>query len=101
MIADLDAPLRTQMKDFHDTATLPHSDWLVSQEELRQVSGYKQPGRIRAWLAKNGINFLMPRDGDRWPRVLRKTFQQKFSKTISEAAPVQPDLSWMRRRESK
>ena len=89
------------MQHFRNTTTLPQSDWLVSQDELRQISGYKQPGRIKTWLAMNCINDLMPRDGDRWPRVLRKTFQQKFSKTISDAAPVQPDLSWMKRRESK
>lgn len=39
------------MKYFHNTATLPLSDWLVSQEELRQVSRYKQPNRIKPGLA--------------------------------------------------
>ena len=89
------------MENFQNTATAPPSDWLVSQDELRQVSGYKQPSRIRAWLAKNGIQFLMPREGDRWPRVTRKTFQQKFSKTISELVQLEPDLSWMKPREPK
>ena len=86
------------MENFQNTAAVPRSDWLVSQDELRQVSGYKQPSRIRAWLVKNGIQFLMPREGDRWPRVMRKAFQQKFSKTIFE---LEPDLSWMTPREPK
>jgi hypothetical protein len=72
---------------------------LVSREELRQVSGYKQPNRILAWLAKNSIKFLMPRDGDRWPRVMRKAFQQKFPQFVLEIAPFVPDLSWMKRRD--
>ena len=89
------------MENFRNTATTPPSGWLVSQDELCQVSGYKQPSRIRAWLVKNGIQFLMPREGDRWPRVMRKTFQQKLSKTISEPVQLEPDLTWMKPREPK
>lgn len=89
------------MENFQNTVTSPQSDWLVSQDELRQISGYKQPSRIREWLAKNGIQFLMPREGDPWPRVTRKTFQQKFSKTISELGQLEPDLSWLQPRKPK
>ena len=89
------------MDKFQNTDSALPSDLLVSQDELRQVSGYKQPSRIRAWLVKNRIRFLMPREGDPWPRVMRKTFQQKFSKTISELVQLEPDLSWMKPHEPK
>ena len=89
------------MENFRNTATTSPSGRLVSQDELCQVSGCKQPSRIRAWLVRNGIQFLMPREGDRWPRVMRKTFQQKLSKTISEPVQLEPDLTWMKPHEPK
>ena len=40
-----------------------------SQDELIELTGYKQKSKIANWLKANGFAFYLGRDG--WPRVLR------------------------------
>lgn len=85
---------QTMSQHFHSTS-FGHSGLLVTHSELQELSGFKQPSRIAAWLKLNGIPFWTARKGGGWPRVLRRVLQ-KVSRT--QAAPeVAPDHSWMKK----
>lgn len=84
----------TMSQHFHSTS-FGHSSLLVSDSELQELSGYKQPSRIAGWLRRNGIPFWTARKGGGWPRVLRRVLQMA---SLTKAAPeVAPDHSWMKK----
>jgi hypothetical protein len=41
----------------------------VTDEELRDLTGYQRPSKQIAWLKRNGVRFFVAADGH--PRVLR------------------------------
>ncbi len=66
---------------------------LLSQQELRDLSGYQQCQRIRGWLGKNGYRYEIGRDG--WPRVLLSAVESKLDPQHQEEewAPPCRDLN--------
>lgn len=57
---------------------------VLSREELRELTGYRQRSRVIRWLRENGFAFYL--GGDAWPRVLRESFE-KPRKTLTRSAP--------------
>lgn len=70
---------------------------LVTPAELREVSGYRQPSRIRQWLDRHRIDYFLPARGA-WPRVLRSVFEKHFDQRTESTAPIEPDFSWLSRK---
>ena len=69
---------------------------MLTRAELQVASGYKRPSRIREWLDRNAIGYVMPRRRDRWPRVLRSAFEKRFDGTQKPTELIEPDFSWLR-----
>lgn len=57
---------------------------VLSREELRDLTGYRQRSRVIQWLRENGFAFYL--GGDEWPRVLRDTMSLP-RKTLTRSAP--------------
>lgn len=80
-----------------EEARLAHSSKLMlTRDELRAASGYKQPSRIRAWLDENHIDYLMPRRRDPWPRVMRSTLEHHFSPRRPPVS-IEPNYQWLKK----
>ncbi len=62
----------------------------LTDEELRDLSGYQRPSKQIAWLKKQGIRFFVAADGH--PRVLRAHLEDK-----PKQRPTGPDLEAVRR----
>lgn len=41
----------------------------LTEDELKELTGWMRPGKIKQWLDQNGYRYETSRDG--WPRVLR------------------------------
>ncbi len=71
---------------------------VLTAEELRQLTGYKRPSAIAAWLAERGWIHEPPRRSGELPRVDRGYYRQRMSGTLPSAlAPprAQPRLDFM------
>ena len=56
----------------------------LTREELKELSGYRMPSKIRGWLQDNGIKHFIGADG--WPRVMRDT-SFAMPKTLTKSVP--------------
>lgn len=65
----------------------------LSRDELAEISGRKQRGKIAEWLTANGYRFDVAADG--WPRVLRAAVDAKLMPTSGKRAMQrkEPDFS--------
>jgi hypothetical protein len=65
----------------------------LSRDELTELSGYAQRGKVAAWLTGNGYKFEIAADG--WPRVLRAAMEAKLMATTGKRTlrKSQPDFS--------
>ena len=50
------------------------SDFLLSREEIYELTDYRQPSKQIAWLRKQGVRFMVAADGH--PRVLRRDLEK-------------------------
>lgn len=48
----------------------------MTKADLRQVSGFEQQAKIRAWLTENGIPYASRADG--WPQLTWSVFEQSL-----------------------
>ena len=62
----------------------------LTEQELYDLTGYKQPGKQIAHLRKQGVRVLVTRNGH--PRVLRSALENK-----REPEPSKPNLEPMPR----
>jgi hypothetical protein len=65
----------------------------LSRDELAEISGRKQRGKIAEWLTANGYRFDIAADG--WPRVLRAAVDAKLMPTSGKRTMQrkEPDFS--------
>lgn len=65
----------------------------LTRDDLTEMSGRKQRGKIAEWLAGNGYKFEVAADG--WPKVLRAAVDAKLMPTSGKRTiqRKEPDFS--------
>ena len=59
------------------------SSFVLSREDLRELTGYRQPSKMLRWLKENGIAHHI--GGDGWPKVIRQG--DVLPKTLKRSEP--------------
>ena len=63
----------------------------LNRDELRELSGRKQRGKVTEWLQANGYRFDLAADG--WPKVLRAAVEARLMPANRKRKPTEPDFS--------
>lgn len=76
------------------------SAWLLSPEELAELTGSPRKARQIAWLREHGYLFELGLDGQ--PKVLRAAVEAKLSPSVvRERIRTAPDLSALGKKHGK
>ena len=70
---------------------------LLSEAELRQLTGTKQSARQRQWLETHGWPYLSPVGRCGYPRVSMDVFRQKTSTTRETKTSSKPNFDALER----
>lgn len=49
----------------------------LTEDDLKDLTGYQRPKQIMRWLSENGYKFAVAGDG--WPRVLKESVYARLS----------------------
>lgn len=63
----------------------------LSRDEMRELSGRHQRGKVADWLRSNGYRFDLAADG--WPKVLRAAVEARLMPAARQRKPTEPDFS--------
>lgn len=63
----------------------------LTRDELRELTGRHQRGKVAAWLRENGYRFELAADG--WPRVLSAAVEARLMPAARQRKPTEPDFS--------
>lgn len=75
-----------------------HADGLLTVDELKELTGYRQAARAEQWLhERNWVYEPAARRGD-WPKVLRSYRDERLSGKAATGRRVGPRLDFFNRR---
>lgn len=49
----------------------------LTEDELKELTGWKRPAKVKEWLDANGYRYQV--GGDGWPRVLKESVYARLS----------------------